>query len=111
MIARRSRRSSRRPSNRVSATVCRPPKITVTGSSEAAASAIIALASAGISGPPNSTSRLSAKWRKKVRVVRPARAVISGTVVAANPCSANSSTAARSSRSRASGRHLLTGPV
>ena len=39
------------------------------------------------------------------------KGVISGTVVAAKPCSANSSTAARSSRSRASGRHLLTGPV
>jgi hypothetical protein len=45
---------------------------------------------------------------KKVRVVSPARAVICGTVVAANPCAAKSSRAARSSRPRTPGVHLLT---
>jgi len=34
-----------------------------------------------ISCPPNSTSRLSAKCRKNVRLVNPARSAISATVV------------------------------
>jgi hypothetical protein len=111
MIARRCRNSFRRPSKRVSAMACRPPRIRVTGSSDAGASAMSLVADWGISSPPKSTSRLSAKCRKNVRVVRPALAVICGTVVAANPCAANGSMAACSRRSRASGRHLLTSPV
>jgi hypothetical protein len=39
------------------------------------------IASWRISPPWNSTSRLSLKWRKKVRSVRPARSAISATVV------------------------------
>jgi hypothetical protein len=66
MMARRWRNSSRRPAKRVSATVCRPPTISVIGSSDAGASAMIRAANSGISSPPNSTSRLSAKCREKV---------------------------------------------
>ena len=35
--------------------------------------------------PAKSTSRLSAKYRKNVRAVRPARSAISATVVCSNP--------------------------
>ena len=38
-----------------------------------------------MAAPANSTSRLSAKCRKKVRSVSPARLAISATVVSSNP--------------------------
>jgi hypothetical protein len=63
-----------------------------------------------VAAPQNSTSRLSAKRRKNVRSVRPARSAISATVVSSNPRSRNSSSAARSRRPRASGSHWLMGP-
>ncbi len=108
---RRVRMYSRCPSNTPSAIVRNPCRITAIGPSDGGASAIIFATSAGnSSSPTNSTSRLSAKCRKNVRVVSPARAVICGTVVSANPCSTNRSTAARLSRSRASGSHLPTRP-
>ena len=59
------------------------------------------------SWPENSTSRLSAKCRKNVRSVSPARTAMSATVVWSKPRSANSSAAACSSRPRASGSHRL----
>ena len=62
-----------------------PPTISVIGSRVGGASAIRRVARAGISSPPKSTSRLSAKCRKNVRSVRPARAAISATVVCSNP--------------------------
>ncbi|WNY35520.1 hypothetical protein Q9Q99_07625 [Curtobacterium flaccumfaciens] len=52
------------------------------GSIPVGAPSMAARARSGISSPAKITSRLSAKYRKKVRVVRPARAVICGTVVA-----------------------------
>ena len=53
--------------------------------------------------PPNRTSRLSAKCRKKVRSVRPARSAISATVVCSKPRSPYSSIAACARRPAASG--------
>ncbi len=38
-----------------------------------------------MTAPANSTSRLSAKYRKNVRSVSPARSAISATVVCSNP--------------------------
>ncbi len=83
----------------------------------AAVTASIGLASAGAaasastmcrsscSDPANSTSRLSAKCRKKVRAVTPARSAISATVVPSYPRSAYSAIAASRSRPAASGSH------
>ena len=70
--------------------------ISAAGSASGGASAMRTAPSRSISSLPNSTSRLSAKCRKKVRVVSPARWVICGTVVAAKPCSVNNCRAARS---------------
>ena len=55
------------------------------------------------SWPVKSTSRLSVKYRKKVRSVRPARLAISATVVASKPCSAKSANVVACRRSRAPG--------
>ncbi len=55
--------------------------------------------------PPNSTSRLSVKCRKKVRSVTPARAAISAAVVWSNPRSAYRARAASCSLPRLSGSH------
>ena len=55
--------------------------------------------------PKNSTSRLSLKWRKNVRSVRPTDWAISAAVVCSNPRVANSSSAASCSRSGAPGSH------
>ena len=53
--------------------------------------------------PEKRTSRLSLKWRKKVRSVRPTDWAISAAVVCSNPRVANSSSAAFWSRSGAPG--------
>ena len=55
--------------------------------------------------PPKSTSRLSAKCRKKVRSVSPARAAICAAVVWSNPRSEYRARAASCSRPRLSGCH------
>ena len=79
----------------------------VTASSGAADSGaavrLLTRRSRNASVPANSTSRLSAKWRKKVRSVSPARPAISATVVCSNPRSLNSSSAACITRPRGSG--------
>src|SRR5207248_28717 len=61
--------------------------------------------------PENSTSRLSAKWRKNVRSVSSARSAMSATVVLSYPRSTNSSSAACCRRPTASGFHRATGPI
>ena len=61
---------------------------------------VVTMSSCSEAAPQNSTSRLSAKCRKKVRSVSPARAAISATVVCSNPRSLYSSMAACSSRPR-----------
>ena len=65
-------------------------------------------APAATPAPPNSTSRLSAKWRKNVRSVRPARSAISATVVSLEARARRRGRAPRcSSRPRLSGSHRV----
>jgi hypothetical protein len=109
MIRRAASTWSRRGSNRSAASRRSPSRTTRIGASSAGAVSIIRVAIAGISSSPKKTSRLSLKWRKNVRRVTPARATMSGTVVAWKPRSAKSSIAAVRSRSRVSGAHLAMG--
>src|SRR6201996_1259379 len=84
----------------------RPAATAASGPAPAGASAIpSASRRLSVSCPATSSSRLSAKCRKKVLLVTPARSAICATVVASYPCSVNRSTAATTRRSRAPGSH------
>ena len=74
----------------ISATGSSPAVTTASGLASAGAAAIPSSQRRWSSWLPlNSTSRLSEKYRKKVRLVSPARSAISATVVASYPCSSN----------------------
>ena len=71
---------------------------------------VVTKSSCSSAAPENSTSRLSVKCRKKVRLVSPARSAISATVVSSYPRSPYRARAASCSRARASGCHLPMRP-
>ena len=77
----RARAKSRRSTNHPAAS-SRAAETTCIGLADAGAAATRPTSrSCSSEEPANSTSRLSAKWRKKVRSVRPARSAMRATVV------------------------------
>ena len=85
MIRCRRPANSRTSSNRTAAASSAAPIMPSAEADAGAASMAATICCSSSSAPQNSTSRLSVKYRKNVRLVSPARSAISATVVSSYP--------------------------